>query len=67
MRWTTVLAAAEPAAPADSSGLPTWLTVVGSVAAVLLSSSAVAPAFGAVRAGAAERRREYTAAARALT
>lgn len=67
MRWTTFLAAAEPAAPADSSGLPMWLTIVGSVAAVLLSSSAVAAAFGAVRAGAAERRREYTAAARALT
>lgn len=67
MRWTTFLAAAEPAAPADSSGLPTWLTIVGSVVAVLLSSSAVAAAFGAVRAGAAERRREYTAAARALT
>jgi hypothetical protein len=67
MTWTTFLTAAEPVAPADSSGLPTWLTIVGSVVAVLLSSSAVAAAFGAVRAGAAERRREYTAAARALT
>jgi hypothetical protein len=67
MTWTTFFAAAESAAPADSSGLPTWLTIVGSVVAVLLSSSAVAAAFGAVRAGAAERRREYTAAARALT
>ncbi len=67
MRWTTFVAAAEPAAPAASSGPPTWLTIVGSAVAVLLSSSAVAAAFGAVRAGAAERRREYTAAARALT
>jgi hypothetical protein len=67
MTWTTFLTAAEPVAPADSSGLPTWLTILGSVVAVLLSSSAVAAAFGAVRAGAAERRCGYTAAARALT
>lgn len=67
MTWTTFLTAAEPVAPPDSSGLPTWLTIVGSVVAVLLSSSVVAAAFGAVRAGAAERRREYTAAARVLT
>lgn len=66
MSWLGRLAAAPPVTAA-ASDLPTWLTVVGSIVAVLLSSSAVAAAFGAVRAGAAERRREYTAAARALT
>lgn len=67
MTWTVIASTAAEIAAEDEGKLPLWLTVLGSTAAVLLSSSAVAAAFGAVRSGAAERRREYTGAARTLT
>lgn len=61
--WVEAAAAKAAADP----GLPTWLKAALAVAAVLLSSSVIAAAFGALRADAARRREEYGAAAKVLT
>lgn len=61
-------AAAEKSGGADQGwSAPGWLTALASGLVLLLGSSVVASAAGALRASAADRRREYTAAARSLT
>lgn len=61
------IAAGKSGAADQGWSVPGWVTALASGVLLLLGSSVVAATLGALRASAAERRREYTAAARSLT